>query len=300
MTGEKKKTIKILNTPSAAAYVFILPSVIILTLFTVLPICISLIMSFLNIDIFLSKISFSGMNHYLRIMSDSRFWNALRNTVYFTILEVPLQVIFALFVANYVRKNTLFRKFLRSTLFIPAVCSMTAIGILWSVLLDSNLGYYTYLFKIIGFTNIGFLKDPLLAMPTVIIMTVWKTFGLNMIILVSGIQGISDSYYEAATVDGASSAIQFTNITLPLLAPTLTFCLITNTIDALKVFDQVYVMTQGGPMFKTETIVSYIYNVGFKIAPFNLGYASAIAQVLFVLIGIVTMFIYKNAYKDKE
>ena len=271
MTGEKKKITNSLNTPSIAAYVFILPSIIILALFTVLPICISLMMSFLNIDIFLSKISFAGINHYLKILSDTRFWNALRNTAYFTALEVPMQVIFALFIANYVSKNTVFRKFLRSTLFIPAVCSMTAIGILWSILLDSNLGYYTYLFKMMGFTNADFLKNPVLAMPTVIVMTVWKTFGLNMIILVSGIQGISDSYYEAAKIDGASSAAQFSKITLPLLAPTLTFCLITNTIDALKVFDQVYVMTQGGPMFKTETIVSYIYNVGFKIAPFNLG-----------------------------
>ena len=206
---------------------------------------------------------------------------------------MPLQVIIALILATYVSKNTTFKKFLRASFFIPVVCSMTAIGIVWSMLVDPVLGMYPYLLQLIGFPRIEFLKDPALAVPTVIFTTVWKNSGFSLTILVAGMQSIPDTYYEAAEIDGAGKWQQFKNITIPLLIPTLGFCVITNTIGSLQVFDQVFVMTQGGPLFRTETIVQYIYHRGFRIPPYDLGYASAIAEVLFILIAMISLFMYK-------
>lgn len=294
-----KHLLATLRKPHISAYFFVLPSILLLLVFYVIPIFMSFGMSFLKIDIFLTNISFAGLENFKKLLTDQRFWNALLNTFRFTVFEVPLQTGIALILAIYVSKNSWFRRFSRSLLFLPAVCSMTAIGILWSIILDPTLGIYTYFLKSIGITGVTFLKNPNLAMPTVIGMTVWKTFGLNMIILVAGIQAIPQSYYEAAQIDGAGTFMLHAKITLPQLFPTLSFCLITNMIDALKVFDQIYVMTQGGPLYKTETIVQYIYNVGFKIAPFNLGYASAIAEILFVLIAATTLIIYRKAFKEE-
>lgn len=286
--------------PKGAAYIFILPSMLIIVIFYMIPLLASLVMSTFKMDIFLQKIHFVGLDNYMRLLTDHRFWNALGNTLYFTVVEMPLQLVFALLIATYVQKNTRFRKLLRSTFFIPVICSMTAMGILWSMLLDPSLGMYPYILKKIGIMGVEFLKSPSQAMPAVILMTIWKNFGLTMVILVAGLQSIPEVYYEAAGIDGASSWAKFTHITIPQVIPTLSFCVITNTIDCLKVFDQVYVMTQGGPLFKTETIVQYIYNRGFRIAPFNLGYASAIAEVLFVIIVMITFVMYKFFMKKEE
>lgn len=291
-----------IKKPRFSTYLFLMPSLIIILIFTVIPMIMSLAMGFMKIDIFLKNISFAGFENFEKMFSDARFWNALLNTFVFTLSVVPLQIGIALLIAIYVSKNTIFRKFCRTVLFIPAVCSMTAIGILWSVLLDPNLGIYAHILKTLGISGVTFLKDPNMAMPLVIIMTVWKTFGINMVILVAGIQAIPQMYYEAAQLDGAGTFIQHIKITLPQLLPTLSFCIVTNTIDALKVFDQIYVMTQGGPIttvHTTETIVQYIYNIGFKMQPFNLGYASAIAEILFVLIAATTLIIYKKSFKKE-
>ena len=154
--------------------------------------------------------------------------------------------------------------------------------------------------KMAGFENIRFLKDPDMAMPLVALMTVWKSFGLNMIILVAGIQAIPDDYYEAARIDGANKTMQFIHITIPLLIPTLGFCVITNTISSFMVFDQTYVMTGGGPMFRTETLAQYVYLRGFSISPFRLGYASATAEMLFLFIAVISIFMYNFFMKSER
>lgn len=299
MTSKIPKRTAFFNRPEGAAYILLLPSLLVFLVFVIMPLIASLVMGVFSLDIFLKKITFIGLANFQRLLSDERFWNALKNTLYFTGLEMPLQVLFALLVAVYVQKNTRFRRLLRSVFYIPVTCSLTAIGIIWSMLLDPSLGIYPYLLRSIGLPGVEFLKDPALAMPTIIIMTVWKNFGLSMIILVAGIQSIPDVYYEAAMIDGSNKWSQFRNITIPLLIPTLGFCVITNTIGSLQVFDQVYVMTQGGPLFRTETIVQYIYNRGFRIAPYDLGYASAIAEILFVMIAIITLMMNKFFVKQE-
>lgn len=281
-----------LNRQNTAAWVFLMPSLLALLIFLFIPVAASFVMGFLNINIFLQDISFAGLGNYTELMRDARFWNSVVNTVYFTLMVVPLGIVLSLGVAVYVQKNTPFRKMLRTTFYIPVICSMTAIGIVWAVLLDPTIGMFAYWSGLLGFEDIQFLKDPQLAMPLVALMTVWKTFGLNMIIFVAGIQAIPDYYYEAAEIDGANPYQQFASITLPSLMPALGFCVITSTITSLMVFDQTYVMTRGGPLFRTETLAQYIYSRGFTISPFRLGYASSVAFMLFILIIIITMIMY--------
>lgn len=287
------------NKQATAAWVFLLPSLLALFIFLFIPVTASFVMGFFNINIFLQDISFAKLGNYAELMGDGRFWNSVWNTIYFTLMVVPLGTALSLGVAVYVQKNTPFRKMLRTTYYIPVICSMTAIGIVWAVLLDPTIGMFTYWARWLGFENVKFLKDPQLAMPLVALMTIWKTFGLNMIIFVAGIQAIPDYYYEAAEIDGAGTYKQFTNITLPSLMPALGFCVITSTITSLMVFDQTYVMTRGGPLFKTETLAQYIYNRGFTISPFRLGYASSVAFMLFILIIVITMIMYHFFMKQE-
>jgi ABC-type sugar transport systems, permease components len=287
------------NRPNHAAYLFLMPSLLILLIFAIIPLIASLIISVMNMNIFFTDTSFTGIANFLQAFEDKRFWNALKNTVVFVTFEVPLQIIIGLLIANVLTKTNWFNKVARSVFFLPVICSMAAIGIIWSILLDGNIGFIPYLLDKVGIHNATFFRDIKTAMPTVIAMTVWKNFGYTMSILVVGIQSISDSYYEASQIDGATKTKQFFSITIPLLKDTLGFCLITNTIGSLQVFDQVYVTTQGGPQFSTETLVQYIYKTGFN-QPYNLGYASALSVLLLIVILVISLPMYKKMFMAKE
>lgn len=281
------------------AYVFLAPSMIILFLFAFIPLVAALVISLLNIDIFFSNISFAGITNFIEAFKDERFINALKNTVVFAVIEVPLQIVIGLLVANTLSRASLFSKIARSVFFIPVVCSMAAIGVVWSLMVDGNIGIVTYIVKKIFGIDINLFRLAKTAMPTVIAMTVWKNFGYTMSILVVGIQGISQELYEAAEIDGANGKQKFFNVTIPQLLPSLGFCLITNLIGSLQVFDQVYVTTGGGPQYKTETLVYYIYKTGFT-SPFNLGYASAMSVLLLVVILIISLPLYFRMFKREE
>lgn len=287
------------NRPYHAAYLFLLPSLILLVVFAVIPLIASLVISVMNMNIFFTGTGFAGVKNFLEAFADDRFWNALKNTVVFVVFEVPLQIVLGLLVANMLTKAGWFNRLARSVIFLPVICSMAAIGIVWSILLDGNIGFIPYLLSKIGIDGVNFFRDARTAMPTVIAMTVWKNFGYTMSILVVGIQGISESYYEASRCDGATRTQQFFKITIPLLKETLGFCLITNTIGSLQVFDQVYVTTQGGPQYKTETLVQYVYKTGFN-QPYDLGYASALSALLLVVILIISLPMYKKMFMNKE
>lgn len=280
-----------LNRPERAAYLFVAPSFLVLALFVLVPVAVALFLGFFKLDIFLQKIDFIGVANFTRAFTDPRVRNAFGNTLYYMAAEMPLQVMIALLVALYVSRNTIFRKALRSIYFIPVVCSMTALGIIWSLLLDPVLGTLPYYLMQLGLPRIAALRTPSLAMPAIITTTVWKNFGFSMVIFVAGLQSIPKNYYEAAEIDGCGRVRRFLYITVPLLLPTLGFVTITTTISGFQVFDQVFVMTQGGPLFRTETVVQYIYSRGFT-APYELGYASAIAEILFMCIMVVTLVMY--------
>jgi multiple sugar transport system permease protein len=282
------------------AYLFILPSMTILTIFVFVPLLASLVISLLNMNLFMNDISFAGFVNFIKVFTDSRVYNATFNSLYFTILEVPLQIGIALLLTMYVAKNNKYTRMLRSIYYLPFVCSMTAIGIVWSMLLDPNMGLVSYYLKQFGLETIAFLKDPDLAMPTIIVVTAWKGFGYTLTLLTAAILNIPLSLYEAAGMDGANPWQEFIHITIPEIWPTISFCIVTTTISSMQVFDQAYVMTQGGPLNRTETLVQYIYDRGFQTAPYDLGYASAISVYLFVIIAVLTFALRKFVLSKGE
>lgn len=275
------------------AYLFIAPSLIILTIFVFIPLFGAVGISLMNIDIYMNDISFAGLANYAKIFQDSRVGNATLNSFYFAILEVPLQILVALLLLMLMIRNNRFHKFLRTVFYLPYVCSMTAISIMWSMLLNTNYGMLPYLFRLIGVNIPNVLTSTTWAMPTVIAVTVWKNFGYTLTLLSAAALGVSNSLYEAADIDGATGFQKFLCVTLPGIRGTINFCIVTTLITALQVFDQVYVMTKGGPLNKTETLVSYIYKQGFQVAPYDLGYASSIAVYLFLMIAVITFVLRK-------
>lgn len=282
----KRKRYEAQNQKSA--YLFILPSMVILSVFVFIPLIASLVISITDMNIFMKDVRFVGITNFTRLFADKRVANATFNSLYFTILEVPLQIGLALFLTVCLAKNNKYSKLLRSIYYLPFVCSMTAIGIVWSMLLDPNMGLVAYWLRQAGLETIAFLKDPNYAMPTVIVVTAWKGFGYTLTLLAAAVLNISQSLYEAAEMDGAGSFQKFIHITIPGIWPTISFCIVTSTISAMQMFDQAYVMTQGGPLNRTETVVQYIYDRGFQTAPYDLGYASAISVYLFVIVAVLT------------
>ena len=281
-----KKLDRYWNRPGRAAYIFILPSLVLLFIFAFIPLCASIVIGFMHMDIYFSDVHFDGFNNFVRAFQDERFWNALKNTLLFAIIEMVLQIVVGLLVANALVSSTFFNKFSRTILFIPVVISTAATGVMFGLLLDETIGYIPYLCGMLGFPGATFSRNASTAMGTIIAMTVWKNFGYTMSILVVGIQGVSQSYYEAARIDGASKVQQFFYITLPGILPNLGFCIITNLIGALQVFDQVFVTTQGGPQYTTETL--------------DLGYASAMSVLLLIAILILAVPVYKKMFMSKD
>ncbi|HIR27788.1 MAG TPA: sugar ABC transporter permease [Candidatus Choladousia intestinigallinarum] len=294
--GIKKKTSRFHNRKSA--YLFIAPSLVILTVFVFIPLFGALFISLMNIDIYMNDISFAGLKNYLRMFQDQRVGNATLNTLYFAVLEVPLQVLLALLLVMFMTKNTRFHKILRTSFYLPYVCSMTAISIMWSMLLNANYGMLPYLLSKLGVQVPNLLSSVQWAMPTVILVTVWKGFGYTLTVLSAAALGVSNSLYEAAELDGANGIQKFFYVTIPGIRETIGFCVVTTLIGSLQVFDQIYVMTSGGPQNSTETLVGYIYNRGFQTAPYDLGYASAIAVYLFMIIAVLTFVLRKYAFRQ--
>ena len=274
------------------AYLFLAPSLIILTIFVFVPLVGAIAISIMNINIYMNDISFAGLKNYLRMFSDVRVGNATLNTFYFALLEVPLQILLALLLVMFMTKNTRWHKLMRTTFYLPYVCSMTAVSIMWSMLLNKNYGMLPYLLGRIGIQMPGLLTSTTWA----IFVTVWKGFGYTLTVLSAAALGVSNSLYEAAELDGAGGLQKFRYVTIPGIRDTIGFCAVTTLITALQVFDQIYVMTEGGPQYKTETLVGYIYNKGFQTAPFDLGYASSVAVYLFLIIAILTFVLRKYAF----
>lgn len=282
------------------AYLFLAPALIVLTVFVFVPLIGAFVISLTDIDVYMQDFSFINVGNYVRVMKDERVWNATFNTLFFTGFEVPLQIFLALVLLMFMTKNNRFHKLLRTVFYLPYVCSMTAISIMWSMLINTNYGILPYCLSKIGIDMPNLLNSVVWVMPTVIFVSVWKGFGYTLTILSAAALGIPNATYEAAEIDGASSFQKFIYVTIPGIKHTIGFCLVTTLIIALQVFDQIYVMTDGGPQYKTETLVGYIYNRGFRTAPFELGYASAVAVFLFFIIMIITFSMRKYTFGQGE
>jgi len=294
----QKRRYSVERAKSRAGMLMVLPSVLLLCIFVIYPIIDSFILSIYNYNLLSDVKKFIGFNNYVRAFNDPRFWNAFSNTIYFTVVYVPLLLLFSLLLALAINSKVPGSSAFQTIFFLPAITSMAIVSIVWRFLLDGDIGFFAILLKSIGIRVVDPLRDMHLAMPTIIAVSLWRWVGFNMVILLSGLKSISADYYEAASLDGATSVQKFFSITLPLLLPSLSFVFLTNFISSFQVFDQVYVMTKGGPMFKTEVLVQYIYYQGFNI--FNMGYASALSLLLFVLIFIFSIFQLKSYIKAEK
>jgi ABC-type sugar transport system permease subunit len=264
------------------AYLFVAPSVVLIAVFIAEPIVQSGWMSLHDWTIGGSDNPFTGLANYRALWHDSRFWNALRVTVIYTGAVTVGQVGLGLAIASRLRRTTWFSSLLRTAYFFPFVASLVVVGIVWKFLLDPQVGLVDGWLGGLGFSAPQWLQSTSLALPTVIAVGIWKNVGFTMIVLLAGMQQVPADLYEAAMLDGAGPWRRFTAVTLPALRPALLFTTLIATITGLQLFDLVFAMTGGGPVFSTESIVMYLYEKGF--VEFQMGYASAIAWVLFVVI----------------
>lgn len=285
--GKAKSKNKMKKGDGLSAVVFLTPTMIIFVTFILFPVIFSFYLSFHEWNMFSSEAAYVGIENYKRMLNSAEFWSVLKNTGIYTIGTVPLNMIVALSVAMALNKKIKGKKFLRTAFFAPVIISPVAAAVIWRWIYDPNYGLLNYGISFFGVDSINWLNDPTAAMFALIIMGVWKTFGINMVLFSAGLAGIPETYYEAADIDGAGKFSKFWNITLPMLAPTTFFIMIMSMISSFQVFDLVYVLTSGGPLGSTKVLVFYVYEYAFKF--FEMGYASAVAYVLFVILIILTI-----------
>jgi multiple sugar transport system permease protein len=275
-----------------AGWVFVAPALAALAVFFVVPVAGALAMSFTDFDIYaladLANLRFVGLENYIRLLHTPLFWQALFNTVYFVVLGVPLSIAASLGAALLLHSRfARFKAVYRTALFAPVVTTLVAVAVVWRYLLHTRYGWLNYALGAVGIGPIDWLGDPHWAMPAIVLLSVWKNFGYNMIILLAGLQAIPTDLYEAARIDGASAWRQLRDVTLPALAPVLLMVSILTMAGHFQLFAEPYVMTQGGPAQRTITVLYFMYDEGFKW--WSLGSASAVAFVLFVIMFAVTL-----------
>ena len=288
--AEKKKLTGRKRDERVAAYIFVAPAVILLIAFLVVPMIYTVYFSGFKYQIMRpDAMKFIGFENYQKLFSDKNFWLALKNTVYFTVIVVPCQCVLALALALLVSKKFRGVAVFRTMYFAPQLTSMVVISVLWSVLYNANpnTGLINSILVSLGMSPIKFLSDASTAMNSIIFMSAWQGAGYQMMIFLAGLQGIPKDQYEAAAVDGATKFKQFLYITLPGLKGTIKYVVMITMIQAMKLFTQPYIMTQGGPKNSTKTLVYYIYTQGFQKG--NFGYACSIAAVFFVIVVTLSM-----------
>ncbi len=255
--------------------------------FLVFPMIASLGISFFDWEL-LTPPKFAGFKNFADLVGDRVFRDVVVNTLYYTFGLVPLNLIVSLGLAVWLNSRLRGLTLYRTAFFLPVVTVTVAVALIWRWMYEPRAGIIDAGLRAIGLPGPTWLGDPHWAMPAIIIMSVWKGFGYNMVLFLAGLQGIPTSIYEAATIDGASAWQRFWRITLPLLSPVIFLAVVLTVISSFQVFDQALVMTNGGPANATNTIVLYIYQNGFQY--FRMGYASAIAWVLFGVIFLFTLF----------
>ena len=260
------------------ALVFLAPALVILAVFTVAPMLSALRLSFTDSNGFGIE-NWVGIANYERIFSDPSILNSMLNTLLYAVMFTPVAVIVALALAVALNNPGLrLRGLFRSALFLPFIVSLAVAAFAWSYLLNPQIGLLSYWLDLIGIHLGNPIENPVLAMPTVVLIAVWKNFGFYMVIFLAGLQDVPPSLYEAAKMDGAGPWRRMTNVTIPMLSNTFGFVLIFALIAALQAFDQIYILTSGGPYGATQTVVYEIYEQGFQ--QLHLGFASALSYVL--------------------
>lgn len=273
-------------------YLFIAPMFLLLSVFTIYPMIYSLVLSFTDWN-FLSGIGnldFIGIENYKEMLGDIWFTDSIKNTIYYTVMYVPVTLILSFLLAVILHEYVFLKRALRLCYFIPYISSVAATSILWKVLYSPS-GPIAGIMETFGLQAPNFLADVKWAMPAVVIMSIWSASGYCALIYVAGMQGISQDIYESASLDGVNGIQKMIYLTLPLLAKTTFFLLVTQAINSFKVFGQIQIMTKGGPIRSTSVLAYYIYQSAF--IDYKFGYASAMALVLFTVILAVTLVQWK-------
>ena len=268
------------------AYLFLLPSLLGFLVFLVAPMVASLGISFYDWEL-LTPPTFTGLKNFQALLNDTVFREVLWNTVYYTVGLVPLNLVVSLGLAVWLNTKLRGLTLYRMAFFMPVVTVTVAVALIWRWMYEPNAGIIDTVLRAVHLPAPAWLADPQFAMPALILMSVWKGFGYNMVLFLAGLQGIPTTIYEAATIDGASAWQRFWRITLPLLSPTIFLAVVLTVISSFQVFDQALVMTRGGPANATSTIVYFIYNNAFVW--FRMGYAAAASWVLFAVIFAITI-----------
>ena len=271
---------------AAWAYLFLTPFFIGLVAFILGPVVAALAISFTSWDL-LSPPVWIGLDNYRAMASDALFWTALQNTLYFTVVSVPLGLALALGLATLMNNKLRGINFLRAIYFFPVTASIVAVSLLWAWMYTPDFGIINYTLSSLGLPTPTWLVDPKLAMPSIIIMSIWRGLGFNIVVFLAGLQSIPRDLYEAAELDGAGDWSRFRQITVPLLTPTIFFAAVMALITSFQVFEQTYIMTQGGPGNATLTLVYHIFQNGFTFL--RMGYASAMSFVLFAILFAITI-----------
>lgn len=272
------------------AYVMIFPAYFIFTIFILVPIAVVFYYSITNFNLY-STPDIVGFKNYINLFTDSDFLTSIKNTLFYTIFTLFPQLALGLCVAVLLYRKSRLLPIFRTAFYIPNVMSMVCISMVWLWIYDPTFGVLNIILKAFGASTKQWLQDPKMAMFCIILMSIWKSCGYSMVIFLSGLTSIPDSLYEAASLDGGTALQKFWHITWPMLRPTTFFLLVTGVVNSFSVFEQVNIMTGGGPLKKTTTIVHQIYRRGFL--EFKMGYASAMSVVLLLFSMLITFFIFK-------
>jgi multiple sugar transport system permease protein len=286
-----------------AAWVFLAPAMVVLGVFFLLPVIAALGLSLTDYDLYaladIHNLRFVALGNYWELLHNPLFWAALGHTVYFVVVGVPLSMGASLGAALLLHSPLARCKpFFRTALFAPVVTTVVAVAVVWRYLFNTKYGLANYVLGLVGIHPIDWLGNPHWAMPAIILFAVWKNFGYNMIIFMAGLQAIPADLYEAARIDGASAWQQFRHITLPMLGPTLLMVGILTVSGYFQLFAEPYVMTEGGPLQSTISVLYLMYNEGFQW--WNLGSASAIAFLLFAIMFGVTASMLRWGRRGEE
>jgi len=283
-------SVRIFMREISPGHVFVAPAMFVLSVFFLMPVLGALVMSFTDFDLYaladLKNLRFIWLGNYISLLRTPLFWKAFGNTCYFALVGAPLSILVSLAMAMLLNVPGVGLKALyRTALFAPYVVTLVAAAVIWRYMLDAQYGWLNQFLIVIGLQPIDWLGNPHFSMPAIILFSVWKNFGYNMLILLAALQRIPDDLYEAARVDGAGSWERFIHVTLPGVAPSLWMVALLTIAGYFQLFAEPYVMTQGGPAQSTVSLLYFMYEDGFKW--WNLGHASATAFILFaVLMGL--------------
>lgn len=269
-----------------SGYFFLTPNLIGFIAFMVFPVVASLLLSFSNWNL-INLPTFAGLNNYKEVFQDSIYLQALINTAFFSFGSVLANIFLALFVASLLNQKIRGSKFFQAAFFVPVVYSTVAVALIWQWLFDYQLGYLNHILSWFKLGPYPWIMSPQWAMPSIILVSVWKGIGFNMVIFLAALKGVPEELYESAKIDGAGAWRIFWNITWPMISPATFFVIVTSIINSFQVFDVTTVLTNGGPGNATQTLVMLIYQHAFRF--FRMGYASAIAYTLFGIILIFTI-----------